>query len=177
MEMNSSSVRSEICRPDGAGELGGVRGYKDFAPDGAFGRSATVSAGPVAAGGGAEAVEIILRRGFGGGRAQAPAADPALRDTAALQQQRGCSVQPSVGETKERLRWVTNKNEKQLCLEQFGKLRREFSEAKGPQGPSERERVSPRVVAARRRIGCNAFSVENILGNATQGSSFLATLG
>lgn len=36
MEMNSSSVRSGICRPDGAGELGGVRGYKDFAPDGAI---------------------------------------------------------------------------------------------------------------------------------------------
>ena len=35
--MNSSSVRSGICRPDGAGELGGAGGYKDFAPDGAFG--------------------------------------------------------------------------------------------------------------------------------------------
>jgi hypothetical protein len=33
--MNSSSVRSGICRPDGAGEFGGVGGYKDFAPDGA----------------------------------------------------------------------------------------------------------------------------------------------
>lgn len=41
-----------------------MRGYKDFAPDGAFGRSATVSAGPVAASGWAEAVENILRRGF-----------------------------------------------------------------------------------------------------------------
>jgi hypothetical protein len=63
MEINSS-VRSGICRPDGAGEFGGVGGYKDFAPDGACGRSATVSAGPVAAGGGAEAVENILWRGF-----------------------------------------------------------------------------------------------------------------
>ena len=35
MEMNSSSVRSGICRPDGAGELRGAGGYKDFAPDGA----------------------------------------------------------------------------------------------------------------------------------------------
>ena len=33
--MSSSSVRSGICRPDGAGEFGGVGGYKDFAPDGA----------------------------------------------------------------------------------------------------------------------------------------------
>ena len=74
MEKNLSSVRSGICRPDGAGELDGVGGYKDFAPDGAFGRSATVSAGPVAAGGRAEAVENILRRGFAGGRAQAPVA-------------------------------------------------------------------------------------------------------
>ena len=40
MEMNSSSVRSGICRPDGAGKFGGVGGNKDFAPDGAFGRSA-----------------------------------------------------------------------------------------------------------------------------------------
>jgi hypothetical protein len=31
----SSSVRSGICRPDGAGEWGGAGGYKDFAPDGA----------------------------------------------------------------------------------------------------------------------------------------------
>jgi hypothetical protein len=38
--------------------------YKDFAPDGAFGRSTPVSAGPVAAGGWAEAVKNILRRGF-----------------------------------------------------------------------------------------------------------------
>ena len=52
----------------------GADGYKDFAPDGACGRSAIVSAGPVAARGGAEAVESILRRGFAGGRAQAPAA-------------------------------------------------------------------------------------------------------
>ena len=35
MEMNSSSVRSGICRPEGAGEWGGAGGYKDFAPDGA----------------------------------------------------------------------------------------------------------------------------------------------
>jgi hypothetical protein len=35
MFFNSSSVRSGICRPDGAGELGGAGGYKDFAPDGA----------------------------------------------------------------------------------------------------------------------------------------------
>lgn len=39
------------------------------------------------------------------------AADPALRDTAALQPQRGCSIQPSVGDPsrtgEERLRWVT----------------------------------------------------------------------
>ena len=34
--------------PGGAGEVGGLDGYKDFAPDGAFGRSATVSAEPVA---------------------------------------------------------------------------------------------------------------------------------
>ena len=33
--MSSSSVRSGICRPDGAGEFGGMGGYKDFAPDGA----------------------------------------------------------------------------------------------------------------------------------------------
>jgi len=38
MEKNSSSVRSGICRPDGAGELGGAGGYKDFAPDGAVKR-------------------------------------------------------------------------------------------------------------------------------------------
>ena len=30
---------SGICRPDGAGELVGVRCYKDFAPDGAAGQS------------------------------------------------------------------------------------------------------------------------------------------
>ena len=48
-EINLSSVRSGICRPDGAGKFCGVGGYKDFAPDGAFGRSATVSAGPAAA--------------------------------------------------------------------------------------------------------------------------------
>lgn len=59
-----SKLRRRICRPDGAGELGGAGGYKDFAPDGAFGRSAPVSAGPVAAGGWAEAVENILWRGF-----------------------------------------------------------------------------------------------------------------
>ena len=41
-----------------------VGGDKDFAPDGAFGRRATVSAGPVAAGGWAEAVKNILRLGF-----------------------------------------------------------------------------------------------------------------
>ena len=72
-----------ICRPDGAGEWGGAGGYKDFAPHGAFGRSATVSAGPVAADGGAEAVENILRRGFanvlrliplGAGHSRAPTA-------------------------------------------------------------------------------------------------------
>jgi len=34
MEMNSSSVRSGICRPDEAGEFGGMGGFKDFAPDG-----------------------------------------------------------------------------------------------------------------------------------------------
>ena len=49
MKMKLSSVRSGICRPDGAGEFGGVGGYKDFAPDGTFGRSATVSAEPIAA--------------------------------------------------------------------------------------------------------------------------------
>jgi hypothetical protein len=38
MKMNSSSVRSGICRPDGAGEICGVGGYKDFAPDGALKR-------------------------------------------------------------------------------------------------------------------------------------------
>jgi hypothetical protein len=43
-------------------------------PGAIHGRSATVSAGPVAAGGGAEAVENILWRGFAGGRAPAPAA-------------------------------------------------------------------------------------------------------
>lgn len=47
-----------------AGEFGGAGGYKDFAPSGAFGRSATVSARPVAAGGWAEAVENIWWRGF-----------------------------------------------------------------------------------------------------------------
>ena len=30
-----SSVRSGICRPDGAGDFGGVAGSKDFGPDGA----------------------------------------------------------------------------------------------------------------------------------------------
>lgn len=55
-------------------ECGGAGCYKDFAPDGAFGRNATVSdssrrnrmkaEGPVAAGGGTEAVENILRRGL-----------------------------------------------------------------------------------------------------------------
>ena len=40
MKMNSSSVRSGICRPDGAGEICGVGGYKDFAPDGAANRHA-----------------------------------------------------------------------------------------------------------------------------------------
>jgi hypothetical protein len=39
--VNAALRRS--CRPDGAGEFDGVVGYKDFAPDGAFGRSATVS--------------------------------------------------------------------------------------------------------------------------------------
>lgn len=38
MEMNSSSGRSGIGRPDGAGESGGADGYKNFGPDGAFGR-------------------------------------------------------------------------------------------------------------------------------------------
>jgi hypothetical protein len=33
--MNSSSVRSGIFRPDGAGEFCGRKLYKDFAPDGA----------------------------------------------------------------------------------------------------------------------------------------------
>ena len=37
---------------------------QDFTPDAAFGWSATVSAGPVAAGGWAEVVENILRLGF-----------------------------------------------------------------------------------------------------------------
>ena len=60
----SSSVRSGICSPDGARELGGAGGYKDFAPDGAFGRSAAVFAGSVAEHGWTEAVENILRRGF-----------------------------------------------------------------------------------------------------------------
>lgn len=64
LEINSSSLRSGICRPDGAGEFGGVGRYKVFVPDGVFGRSATVSAGPVAAGGWAEAVENILWRVF-----------------------------------------------------------------------------------------------------------------
>lgn len=36
MEMNSSSVRRGICRPDGAGDLVGLIFYKDFAPDGAM---------------------------------------------------------------------------------------------------------------------------------------------
>jgi hypothetical protein len=102
MKMNSSSVRSGICRPDGAGELGGAGGYKDFTPDGAFGRSATVSAGPVAAGGWAEGVKNILRRGFAN----------VLRlgfAPAALLPQRGCSIQPSVG--AKRLRWVNGQNE------------------------------------------------------------------
>ena len=40
MEMNSSSVRSGICRPYGAGEWDRVGGYKDFAPDGAANRRA-----------------------------------------------------------------------------------------------------------------------------------------
>jgi len=31
------------CRPDWAGEWGGAGGYKDFAPDGAYGRSAGFS--------------------------------------------------------------------------------------------------------------------------------------
>ncbi len=38
MKRNSSSVRSGICRPDGAGEFGGVGGYKDFAPPELVGR-------------------------------------------------------------------------------------------------------------------------------------------
>ena len=33
--MESSSVRSEICRPDGASDIYAVGFYKDFAPDGA----------------------------------------------------------------------------------------------------------------------------------------------
>jgi len=76
----------------------GWRGcYKDFAPAGAFGRSATVSAGPVAAGGGVEAVEIILRRGFANVLRLGVA-------TAALQPQRGYSIQPGVG--AKRPRWM-----------------------------------------------------------------------
>lgn len=42
----------------------GVGFYTDFAPDGAFGRSATVSAGPVAAGEWVEAVANILQYVF-----------------------------------------------------------------------------------------------------------------
>lgn len=46
------------------GELGGIDTYKDFAIGGAFGRSGTGSAGPVAAGEWAEPVENTLRRAF-----------------------------------------------------------------------------------------------------------------
>ena len=53
MEMNSRCGRTG---PDKAEKLGGVGRYKDFTPDGALERSATVSAGSVAAGGWAEAV-------------------------------------------------------------------------------------------------------------------------
>jgi hypothetical protein len=129
-----------------------------------------------------------------------------LRLRAALQPQRGCSIQPSVG--AKRLRWVANENENNSDLSGLGNRERNLSRIAGrrPQGPSERARASPRVVAAEseprntpntrtgirsgyfvyfawfavksgRRNGCNPFSVENILGNVTQGSSFLATLG
>lgn len=53
-------------------------GCKDSVPDGAFGRSAPVSAGPVAAGGWAEAVEISCGGGLLVGGTQTRAAGPAL---------------------------------------------------------------------------------------------------
>ena len=42
------------------------------------------------------------------------AADPAARDTAALLPQRGCIIQPGVGVTQERLRWVAVRKYEQL---------------------------------------------------------------
>jgi hypothetical protein len=38
-------LATDLSRPDGAGELGGAGGYKDFAPDGAVGRGRRTSDG------------------------------------------------------------------------------------------------------------------------------------
>ena len=77
----SSSVRSGICRPDGAGEFFDAGFYKDFAPDGAVDGPRLCPQDQSQRVRGSEGLGLFrCVKMFG--RA---AADPAARDTAALQ--------------------------------------------------------------------------------------------
>jgi hypothetical protein len=128
---NEFQLRQERnMSPRRARELGGAGGYKDFAPDCAFGRSATVSTGPVAAGGGAEVVENIWRRRFANVLRLIPLCGTQPRSYRNAVAAFSPALTDAMEAVRKHLRWVNGRNEINSDLNGLGNRERNLAKPK-----------------------------------------------